>query len=294
MIHTMTGFAAVQHVETGACYALEIRSLNNRYLKLSIKLPEYLQFLESHLDRLVRERIARGSITYSLRIRHEANGGAVPINVAVLQRYAEQLLKAELPEGVAATIDLGTLAALPGVCEPPRVDESARAELEQLAGDLTNRALDDLIGMRTREGETLCAELSACCDEIKKKLAEVATRAPLVIEEYHTRLKARVAQLLSTCGIELEADSLMREVAVYAERSDVNEEISRLGSHLEQFRQLCTRGDRVGRTLEFLTQELLREANTIASKSSDAVIARSVVEIKGLIDRLREQVQNVE
>ena len=294
MIHSMTGFAAVQHVHDGTCYALEIRSLNNRYLKLSIKLPEYLQFLESDMDRLVRDRVARGSVSYSLRVRHEADSGAVPVNVPALQRYVEQLVRVKLPPGVSGTVDLGTLAGLPGVCEMPRVDDEGRRHVLRLVTDLTSRAIDGVIDMRRREGETLQAELSSCCDEINAKLGQIGARAPQVVGEYHQRLKSRVELLMKSSRLELESEGLMREVAIYAERCDINEEVSRLASHLDQFKQLCTREDPVGRTLEFLTQELLREANTIASKSNDATIARSVVEVKGLIDRLREQVQNVE
>ncbi len=294
MIHSMTGYAAAQQVVEGASYTLEIRSLNNRYLKLSIKVSDLLQFLESEIDGLVRSRVARGSVTLALRVRRDAAGSGVPVNVQTLQHYIDQISQACLPDGTKATIDLGTIATLPGVCEPPQIDDEVRSGLRKVTADLTNRALDELIKMRRREGETLCSELLGYCDSIRTMLADIATRAPLVVDEYHQRLKARVEILLKDVGVELEAEGLMREVAIYAERCDVMEEISRLRSHLDQFAELCAEGDRVGRTLEFLTQELLREANTIASKSSDASIARTVVNIKGLIDRLREQVQNVE
>lgn len=294
MIHSMTGYAAVQCVHDGACYALEVRSLNNRYLKLSIKLPEMLQFLESELDRIVRSRLARGSVTLALRIRREAGGGAVPINAAALQRYAEELVKVPLPQGIQQSMDLATLASLPGVCEVPPIDDDSRGQVLSLTSELTNQALDVMIEMRQREGTTLQSELVGCCNEIKERVGQVTARAPQVVDEYHERLKSRVQILMKSSRLELESEGLMREVALYAERSDINEEVSRLRSHLDQFEELCEGGKPVGRTLEFLTQELLREANTIASKSGDAAIARSIVEVKGLIDRLREQVQNVE
>ena len=222
MIHSMTGFAAVQHVHDGTCYALEIRSLNNRYLKLSIKLPEYLQFLESDMDRLVRDRVARGSVSYSLRVRHEADSGAVPVNVPALQRYVEQLVRVKLPPGVSGTVDLGTLAGLPGVCEMPRVDDEGRRHVLRLVTDLTSRAIDGVIDMRRREGETLQAELSSCCDEINAKLGQIGARAPRVVGEYHQRLKSRVELLMKSSRLELESEGLMREVAIYAERCDIN------------------------------------------------------------------------
>lgn len=294
MIHSMTGYAAVQRVQEGACYVLEVRSLNNKYLKLSIKVPENLQFLESEMERIVRGRLARGSVALALRVRSEAGGGAVPINAAALQRYVQELVAVPLPPDIATSMDLGMLASLPGVCEVPPIDDASREQVLGLATDLTNQALDVMVEMRQREGNTLRAELTSCCNEIRERVGLVATRAPLVIDEYHERLRARVETLMKSSRLELESEGLMREVALYAERSDINEEVSRLRSHLDQFEELCEGGKPVGRTLEFLTQELLREANTIASKSGDTAIARSIVEVKGLIDRLREQVQNVE
>lgn len=294
MIHSMTGYAAVQRVQDGACYALEVRSLNNKYLKLSIKVPESLQFLESEMDKMVRGRLTRGSVSLALRVRREAGGGAVPINAAALQRYVQELVAVSLPPDIATSMDLATLASLPGVCEVPPIDDTSRDQVLGLATELTNQAMDVMIEMRKREGHTLRADLAACCNEIKERVDQVANRAPHVIDEYHERLRARVEILMKSSRLDLESEGLMREVALFAERSDINEEVSRLRSHLDQFEELCDGGKPVGRTLEFLTQELLREANTIASKSGDAAIARSIVEVKGLIDRLREQVQNVE
>ncbi|MGD2109915.1 MAG: DUF1732 domain-containing protein, partial [Phycisphaerae bacterium] len=144
------------------------------------------------------------------------------------------------------------------------------------------------------EGEAIRRDLLNACGTIRKALGEVSTRAPKVVEQYHDRLKTRVETLLQAVEIELDADGLMREVAIFAERCDISEEVARLHSHLDQFTQLCDRGEQVGRTLDFLTQEMLREANTIAAKANDSAIARNIVEIKGSIDRLKEQVQNVE
>ena len=160
--------------------------------------------------------------------------------------------------------------------------------------ELTNRGLDALMDMRRDEGRSLHDDLLGYCEAVRTRLASIASRAPGVIDEYRERLRSRVASLMQSGGFQLEADGLLREVAVFAERCDISEEITRMGSHLDQFVEVCGRDEQVGRTLDFLAQELLREANTIGSKSNDAAIARSVVEIKGLIDRLKEQVQNVE
>jgi len=294
MIQSMTGYGAAQQVADGACYVLELRSLNNRYLKLSTKLPEPLQFLEQRVERLVRNRLGRGSVTYTLRVRHEVDAGTQPINLEAMQAYVNRIASVSLPAGVQATIELATVAMLPGVCEAPPLDDEARARHEAVVDELSNRAIDALIGMRRHEGESLAGELRGLCQTIRTRALVISGRAPRVVEEYHQRLRSRVQLLMQAGGFELEADGLMREVAIYAERCDIAEEVSRLTSHLDQFAQLCERGEHAGRTLDFLTQELLREANTIASKSNDAEITQNVVEIKGLIDRLREQVQNVE
>ena len=293
MIVSMTGYGAAQHTENGVSHALEIRSVNNRYLKLSIKLPEQLQFAESDIDKLLRHRLARGTISYTVRVRGDASM-LKAVDVAALQRYVDALSQVRLPSGVQPVIDLATVALLPGVSEPPDMDDEAKRRCVEMLTELTNRGLDALIDMRREEGRTLREDLLSCCEAIRKHLALIATRAPGVIEEYRERLRSRVAMLMQGGGFQLEADGLLREVAVYAERCDISEEISRLTSHLDQFAEVCDRDEQVGRTLDFLAQELLREANTIGSKSNDAAIARSVVEIKGLIDRLKEQVQNVE
>ena len=195
---------------------------------------------------------------------------------------------------MTATLDLGCLAGLPGVCRTDGMSEEQRERFGAVLEELTSEALDVLTEMRAQEGKVLCADLLGACREARGELRKIEAEAPNVVEEYHERLRSRVAMLMEKGGFELQADGLMREVAIYAERCDVSEELTRLSAHLDQFEALCGQGDRVGRKLDFITQELLREANTIASKTNNVSIARSVVEIKGMIDRLKEQVQNVE
>jgi len=290
----MTGYGSAQHADGEVSYTVEIRSVNNRYAKLAIRVPDHFQFAETAIERLLRSRIVRGTVNYSLRVRTPVSAAGGAINKAALQHYVNQLGGVQLPEGITATFDLGAAAALPGVCETEEFDEEARSRQLDIIERVTHRALDALIAMRREEGGALARELADICGVIRSHLRKVEDRAPNVVEEYHARLKSRVSSLMQTGGFELESDGLMREVALYAERCDITEELTRLTSHLDQFVDLCRRDDHVGRTLDFLTQELLREANTIASKSNDAVIARSIVEVKGLIDRLREQAQNVE
>ena len=294
MIQSMTGYGAAQHSEESVCYSLEIRSVNNRYLKLSIKLPDYLLFAESEIDKLVRGRVARGTVTCTLRVRSEGVPGARAINGSVLKAYVDQLSRAGSSCGVVPTIDLATVALLPGVSEPPDLDDHARERELGILRAVVERALEALTAMRQEEGRALREDLDASISRIRAELTTIVDRAPFVVDEYHQRLKSRVEVLTQSANLDLESEGLMREVAIFAERCDIAEEVSRLTSHLDQFAELCDGDERVGRTLDFLAQELLREANTIASKSNDATIARSVVLIKGSIDRLKEQVQNVE
>jgi len=294
MIQSMTGYGAAEADCDGVAYALEIRTVNHRYLKLSIKLPEHLQFLEAGIDRQLRGRLARGSVLYTLRMRYQAQAGQRAINLEVLKQYVEALTTVPVPDGVTPTIDLATVATLPGVCEGSLLNEQERQAHAEVIARMTDQAVDDVAAMRRQEGQALRTDLAACCGEIRRALEEIFERAPDVINEYHERLRQRVLTLTRAAQLELDADSLAKEVAVFADRADISEEITRLRSHLDQFDQICERDEASGRTLDFLSQELLREANTIASKSNDATIARGVVEIKRWIDRLKEQVQNVE
>jgi len=294
MIESMTGYGGAEHVEDGVSYAMEVRSVNHRYLKLAIKVPEQWHAAENTIEKVIRGRIVRGSVTCTLRVRSEDDAGACPLNLAALQHYVDQIARVRLPDQVHPTIDLSVLASLPGVCRTIELDDQTRQDQLLIIEQLAERALDELIAMRREEGQALRASLVQCCGAIRERLAAVTARAPNVIDEYHERLKSRVETLMQMGKLELDNEGLMREVALYAERCDITEETTRLASHLGQFVERCDSSDRAGRTLDFLSQELLREANTIGSKSNDASIARDIVEIKGLIDRIKEQVQNVE
>ena len=292
MILSMTGYGESQCHEDGVYYALELRSVNNRYFKASIKLPEALAVLEPEVEKLLRARLGRGSVMCTLRLRNTSAEAAQEVNVAALQRYVEQLGRVAVQGPVQ--IDLAAVLALPGVCQPPEIDEAQREHQLGVLSRLVDQALDRLIEMRRTEGLALRQDLLVHCERIRENLSAVAEYAPQVMKEYHQRLLQRANELLAASSLQLQLDDVRREVAVYAERCDVNEEIARLRSHLDQFEQLCDKAEHAGRKLDFLAQEMLREAKTIGSKANDAKIAHHVVEIKSAIDRLKEQVQNVE
>jgi len=292
MILSMTGYGEAQLSRDGVSYALEFRSLNNRYFKATIKLPEFLSVFEPDVEKLIRTRLTRGSVTYTLRVRNTNADAAQEINVAALQSYLAQLGCVAPSDQVR--IDLAAIVALPGVCQPPEMSERDRKTQWSLIETLTCNAIDHLIEMRKNEGRALHDDLLAQCEHIRRNLAAIATRAPEVRTEYHQRLLQRANELLTGAKLQLQSEDVAREVALYAERCDINEELSRITSHLDQFARLCNAENSAGRKLDFLAQELLREANTIGSKANDATIAHHVVEIKGAIDRLKEQVQNIE
>ncbi len=294
MIKSMTGFGAQSREIDGVRYSVEIRSVNSRYFKAIIRLPDLWSHLEVEIDRRLRSRLNRGSVQFAMRMTAMSSEAAPQINMPVIERYIEQLdiIRPDQID-VNINVDLATLLLLPGVCTPPGAEslsEKAKSEILELADE----TIDALIGMRTDEGKVIADDLLAQCEITEKHLADVAGRTDQVIKEYHERLKHRVTELIASAELNLDEQTLAREVAIFAERCDIAEELSRLGGHIEQFRKVVGNNEQAGRKLDFLAQEMLREANTIASKSNDGQITLAVVEIKTAIDRIKEQVQNVE
>ena len=218
---------------------------------------------------------------------------AYRVNTAALTRYLDQLREVESDANPTMRIDLGSLLQLPGVCEPPALEDICEKTQAGLMA-LVDQAVANAAEMRRVEGESLVADMAGNCDVVGENLEKVVERAPTVVQEYHERLRQRVEELTRAGQVNLDKDTLAREVAVFAERCDVAEEISRLREHLKQFRKTMSAGENTGRKLDFIAQEMLREANTIGSKGNDSQIAQAVVEIKTGIDRIKEQVQNVE
>ena len=291
----MTGFGEASATVDGTHFSIEVRSLNGKYFKSSIRLPEEYQSLEPVLESELRRQLVRGTITVIAKVSEQSEDAALTINTQALERYIEQIRAVKGLDG-ESSIDAGTLLTLPGVLQPAADDESrheraARGFVEALRG-ASARVMD----MRRSEGQLLVEDLLKHHASIVEHLARIEARSPVVVREYETRLRSRIDTLLEEAKVRVEPVELIREVAVYAEKTDISEEVARLGGHLDQFKQLITsdQTEPVGRTLDFLAQEMLREANTIASKCSDAEISRDIVEVKGAIDRIKEQVQNAE
>ncbi|MCH2146042.1 MAG: YicC family protein [Phycisphaerales bacterium] len=296
MLRSMTGFGASSIEVDGARYAVEVRSVNNKYFKAQLRVPEELSALEAEIESALARHLARGSVTATVRADFGIVSEGSVLNGEVLERILHDLDKST-PDSIRdrCTIDLAGLLAVPGVL----VHESVEAVVERarpVVLELVDKACHDLIAMREREGGALSEELDRHRVSINERVDVIRERAPLVVEQYQERLRQRMTLLLEDVGGSVNDEDLMREVAVYAERTDIAEEVVRLAGHMHQFEQLVcnTAAEPVGRTLDFLSQEMLREANTIASKSSDAEISRNIVEVKGLIDRIKEQAANVE
>lgn len=302
MIHSMTGYGDASGEVEGILLSLELRSLNNRYFKGILRLPEELASLEAELEAQLRRRIARGSVTLSIRLRRVETLAAGRINAAALADYARQLHEArqhieqQASPGAIAPLNLADLLELPGVLEMADDLEQLVTTVRPLVMKLLEQAYTRFAAMRRREGDALIEDLTRHRRQIAEHMEIVRARAPHVAEEYHDRLRARVDELLARAQLKVDQIDLLRETAIYAERCDISEEVSRLGSHLEHFDQVLAAPDAEpsGRTIEFLAQEMLREANTIASKSNDAAISRATVAMKSAIDRIKEQAQNVE
>lgn len=293
MIRSMTGFGEARLEEAGQAYHFELRSVNQRYLKAAIYLPEDFAFLETDVERLLRERLTRGSVTARLHVRQVGPEAALPLNTAALLAYVSQLRQAA-GNDARVTIDLATLLTLPGVCQPRELTDAEREHNWDILQRLVVQALDALMTMRTLEGQALADDLKAHAAIIQDALDAIRTRAPAVVVEYRNRLLSRVNELIADSNVRLAEADLLKEVSVYADRSDVSEELSRLGGHLDQFLGLMNASEPAGRKLEFIAQEMLREANTMGSKTGDAEIARRIIEIKSAIDRIKEQVANAE
>jgi uncharacterized protein (TIGR00255 family) len=294
----MTGFGDAAIQADGVHYSVELRSLNNKYFKCTVRLPEVFQGMEAELEARLRKRVSRGSFTLTIKFKAGDGQAVSRVNDDAILAYLDHLetIHAKIQDR-AVQIDLTQLLVLPGVLQPAEDEASLVARSRPVVGKLLDEATDRLLAMRATEGQALADDLLQHLGLIVDRMKRIGQRAPAVIEEYHERLRSRMDELLSRAELKADETLLIREVAVFAERADISEEVSRMAGHVAQFQEIVRNGSErepVGRTLDFLAQEMLREANTIGSKSNDAEISRAMIEAKSAIDRIKEQVQNVE
>jgi uncharacterized protein (TIGR00255 family) len=296
MINSMTGYGNAEGRLDGTTYIVEIGAVNNRYFKPTIRLPETLSFLESDVEKELRCEVQRGTVNYTLRQKGAPAEALFEINEKALATLLKRLGKITPSGGLTRELDLSGLLSLPGILSPavPGGKEADRIRKKVLA--VTKQAMKGLKAMRVAEGQALSADLEKHCKAIKTLLEQISVRSDAGPKQYSEKLKKRVEELLSTAKLKMNDETLAREVAIFADRADISEEIARLDSHLVQFAKSLksTGGQGEGRKLDFICQEMLREANTIGSKAGDSAIVHLVVDIKCRIDRIKEQVQNVE
>ena len=294
MLVSMTGFGEARSRNDRLAVSAEVRTINSRHFKLSVRTGEGYSNLESNIDALVRKHVRRGTVQVSIRVTRHASPDDVRLNSDVLSYYRDRLVEMQTAAGDDRPIAIEQLLALPGVVEERSAQEIDTAADWPLIGEALQQALTELDEMRNVEGRATEADLRENAGVVTAELAGVKQRAPEVTKQFRERLTERITKSLAEHDVELDATSIIREVSMFAERSDVSEEIVRLESHLEQFDELLSASESNGKKLEFLQQEMLRETNTIGSKANDVAVARHVIEIKACLERIREQVQNVE
>lgn len=289
----MTGFGEARERLGDVLCRIELRSVNNRHFKLSLRCPDgFLQF-EAEMEHVLRETIARGSVSLSIRFDRSFNSGAPRINPETLVDYWKQLqaICEDLP-GVSP--DFSTLLALPGVIDDGAFDTATAQKMWPGVEAALRVAAGQMVEFRRREGASMADELRAQCAAITTQVEHIATVAPQVIVEYRDKLLHRVNELVRDLDTRLGPSDVLREVALHSDRCDITEEITRLRSHLSQFLKLVDEPTSQGRKLDFMCQELFREVNTIGSKSNNVNVAHAAVEAKVCVERMREIVQNVE
>jgi uncharacterized protein (TIGR00255 family) len=290
----MTGFGDFRGQDDRLCVAIEVRSVNNRYFKLVVKSPERFQPLEGEIERVVRESITRGTVNVLLRVDGIAASLGYRLDAAVLKSYWQELNGLSSALGQAPPRDLGGLLALPGVVVEGDTTRADPREAWPLIESTLREALKKLREFRAAEGASMAQDLQTNLKVVSTQLDEIATKAPEIVREFRDKLHERVRELLAGSESSVQPADLIREVSIFADRCDIGEEILRLRSHIEQFQAFVLEPQSQGRKLEFLTQEMVREANTIGSKANNVQVAHAVVEIKSAIERIREVVQNLE
>ena len=292
MVKSMTGYGRGEANLNGRPITVELRSVNNRYLDCTVKLPRIYVFAEDAVKSRVQSRISRGKVDVYITIGPSANGDvAISVNKPVADGYYAALKDLRDTYGLRDDISVSLLSRFQDVF----LVEKTQEDLEALSADICtvlDLALDDFDAMRTREGEKLCQDVRFRAATIEGLVSKVETRSPGIVADYRAKLVARMNEVLQ--NTQIDESRILTEAAIYADKVAVDEETVRLRSHLSQLDHMLSQGGAIGRKLDFLIQEFNREANTIGSKCSDIETAGYVVDIKAEIEKIREQIQNIE
>ena len=292
LIKSMTGYGRAVETVNGREFTVELRSVNNRYLDCSVRLPRILSFGEDAVKQAVKRSVSRGKVDVFISVRSEGSDETqISLNKSVLEGYLTAMRQMVTDYGVSDDISVSTVSRLPEVfvIEKPEVDE------EQLLADMmcvVNKALEGYDAMRCTEGQALDHDLRSRGNTILQLVSQVEQGNAQTVVDYRARLEAKLKEVLANTAID--ESRILTEAAIFADKVAVDEETVRLRSHLEQMNTMLTTGGAVGRKLDFLLQEMNREANTIGSKCTDVKLARVVVDIKAELEKIREQTQNIE
>ena len=289
----MTGQGQASVEVQGILVSVELRAVNNRFLKVTTRCSDAVAMVEPMVEGLLRKHLRRGSIQATVRCQLPPRVEDYRLNQVALESYMVQANEVAFRLGHHTTLNAGNFVMLPGVIDSvkPAVDDEP---LIQQVSEAIELAAIDLNRMRAMEGESMAKQMLNDIARIELSVEEIRKRAPLVVEEYRSRLESKVLQWIEELKLSLQATDVSREVLLFADRCDISEELTRLSSHFQQFRKAIDDKESQGRKLDFLVQEFFRETNTIGSKANDASISQWVVEIKSIIEQIRELVQNVE
>jgi uncharacterized protein (TIGR00255 family) len=293
----MTGYGEARYQGDRLTLSIELRAVNNRHLKITVRAPEPYHLLEPQFEKVIRRSVQRGTVQVFVRCERPSRPGDYRIDPVALRSYVQQVRQVcdGLADSALVPALLGQVLALPGVAVQLGADAAPPDADWPVFEQVLEAALTRFNTMRREEGAAMARELLSLHAAIAGHLEQVRRLIPGVVPAYRDRLLERVRALLNETGVAVDEAALIKEVAIFAERSDVAEEVVRLASHLDQFRQIVeTDADGPGRKLEFVVQEMGRETNTIGSKAGDVQISRQVFEIKAAIEKVREMIQNVE
>lgn len=293
MTRSMTGYGRSQRQLGGWDITVEIKSVNHRYFEFSARLPRSCSYMEDRLKSLVQSRISRGKCDLFLQLAATEgnNDEVVKVNIDLAKSYIESLRKLSDETGLPFDISLSTLSKYPDVLTSERaaIDED---ELWKYVSQVADEALDGFVAMREAEGERLREDILSRLDTVLRLTEQIERQSPQTVENYRNKLYQKLQTLLADRNID--DTRILTEAAVFADRVAVDEETVRLRSHVNQYREILDCSEPVGRKLDFLTQEMNRESNTIGSKAQDAKAAAVVVELKSELEKIREQIQNIE
>jgi len=293
----MTGFGDSRGAGDGFSVSVEVRSVNNRHLKVTVRGTEPYPLMESEFEKVVRKSVRRGSVLVHIRVERASITSGLKINTAALTAYLVQLKEVCIAAGTPTLMDslAASVLQLPGIAPESELLGGPPEEEWPLVEETLTVALGKLDAVRKTEGKAMAEELLLYNRKMAEELQRVQAHLPRVMADYRQRILERVRQAVSGANVAVEPENLIREVAIFADRTDVAEEVTRFSAHLEQFNEIVKTGaEGAGRRLEFVVQEMGREANTMGSKAGDVTVSRHVVEIKSMLEKIRELIQNVE